>query len=145
MDRLRRFCRLPRGERGLVLRALCYTAGARVCVSALSFPALCKLLAYRRWSPFATGSFRGASNPSRDTIAWAVAAAGRLIPRSSCLSEAVAAHLMLRRGGWPAVLCLGVLRDARSGFHAHACVESEGRVLVGRNAGEGFTRLARIG
>jgi hypothetical protein len=74
-----------------------------------------------------------------------VAAAARFVPRSTCLIQAVAAHRLLRRGGSPAVLCLGVLRDPGAGFHAHAWVESEGQVLIGGGAVEGFTRLARIG
>lgn len=137
MGRLRRFLHLPPNERRLVLAALCCVAGARLAVSLLTFPALCRLLDHQhpRRSP--------AHAPER--IAWAVAAAARFIPRSTCLTQAVAAHWLLRRGGSPAVLCLGVLRDPGAGFHAHAWVESEGRVLIGGGAVEGFTRLARIG
>ena len=137
MTRLAKLRQLPASERRLAFRALGSVALARVGVSLLSFPALARLLT--RVQP------RSRCSHSPDRIAWAIAAAGRLVPRSTCFTEAVAAHLLLRRCGWPAVLCLGVLRRPLYGLQAHAWVESQGRILVGRGASEGFTRLARIG
>jgi hypothetical protein len=141
MSRLKRFLDLPAHERSLLVRALFYVVAARACVTFMSFPALCRRLirtavpapAFTRHSP--------------ERIAWAVAAAGRLVPGSTCLSESVAAHLLLRRGGWPAVLCLSVEAGRVGGlpFRAHASVESQGRTVIGGPAGEGFTSLARIG
>jgi hypothetical protein len=74
-----------------------------------------------------------------------VASAARFVPRATCLTQAIAAHWLLRQGGFPAVLYLGVLRGPGAVFRAHAWVESDGRVLIGGGAGKDFTRLARIG
>jgi hypothetical protein len=140
MSRVKRFLQLPAPERWLLAQALFYVVVARACVAFVSFPVLCRFLGRRAVPP----SIRTCHSPER--IAWAVAAAGRLVPGSTCLSDSVAAHLLLRRGGWPAVLCLSV--DAgRAGlpFRAHASVESQGRTIIGGPAGEGFTSLARIG
>jgi hypothetical protein len=137
MSRLKTFLHLRRGERLLVLTALVYAAGARLVVSWLSFPALCRLLEGQR--------LRRDPAHAPERVAWAVAATDRLLPRSTCLTQAIAAHWLLRRGGSPAVLWLGVLGGAGEGFRAHAWVESEGRILIGGGTVEGFTRLARIG
>jgi hypothetical protein len=110
---------------------------ARIGVGLLSFQALARLLA--RLRP------RGCRSHSPERIAWAIAAASQFVPGSTCLTQAVAAHLLLRRSGWLATLCLGVLRGPLDGFQAHAWVESQGRVLIGQGFSEGFTRLARIG
>jgi hypothetical protein len=80
-----------------------------------------------------------------DRIAWAVVAAGRVVPRATCLVKAIAARALLRRSGWPAVVWVGVSNDARNGFRAHAWVESDGRVVLGANPGGEFTRLVQLG
>lgn len=143
MSRVKQFLHLPAPERWLFAQSLFYVVLARACVACVSFPALCRFLG-RHAAPRAVHPMATRHSPER--IAWAVAAAGRLVPRSTCLSESVAAHLLLRRGGWPAVLCLSV-DSGRAGlpFRAHASVESQGRTIIGGPAGEGFTTLARIG
>ena len=70
---------------------------------------------------------------SPQEVTWAVdAVARRLLSRKPCLPMALVALYLLRRRGHPAVLRLGVKRQADETVGAHAWVEDEdGRVLIG--------------
>ena len=70
----------------------------------------------------------------------AVSRAARLVPRASCLTQALVLQRLLARRGQKCALFLGVDRPglkvasaARSGrdFEAHAWIEWHGRVLIG--------------
>jgi hypothetical protein len=76
-----------------------------------------------------------------DAVTWAVEAASRRIPQATCLTQAIAAQLLLRRHGFQSRLCLGVARDVGGGFRAHAWLERNGRVVMGANGVRDFTRL----
>lgn len=138
MNRLKSFFHLRANERNLLLKGLFYVANARVLVTFRTFPSLCSLL------NSASPPCAGISQPA-DRVAWAIGVASRIIPGSTCLVQSVAAHLLLRRTGHPAVLCLSVHGGSGVPFRAHASVESNGRTLIGGAAGEGFTRIAGIG
>ena len=64
--------------------------------------------------------------------AWAVRAAARRVPRASCLTQALALEALLAEAGHRATLRIGVARKEDRTFEAHAWVESEGHVLIGR-------------
>ena len=66
-----------------------------------------------------------------DRIAWAVAAVGRRLPGATCLVQALAASIMLARGGTRAIVRIGVARERGGPLESHAWVESEGRVVIG--------------
>lgn len=76
-----------------------------------------------------------------DVIVWAVSAASRRVPRATCLTQALAALLLLRRHGMDAELCLGAARGADGGFRAHAWVEFGGRIVIGGANVGGFYRF----
>ena len=82
----------------------------------------------------------GRRGHSADSIAWAVDAAARRIPRASCLTQAVAAQYLLLRNGHESELRVGVARGAE-GFRAHAWIEHGGRILVGGAKSAVFTPL----
>ena len=65
-----------------------------------------------------------------DRVVWAVLVASRFVPRATCLTQSLAAQILLARHGYPAELRLGVAREAGR-FDAHAWVESNGRVVIG--------------
>ena len=67
-------------------------------------------------------------------IAWAVTAVARRLPgRITCLSEAIAAHTMLRHRGFRPELHFGVREHSHSSqpLDAHAWVECGGKIVVG--------------
>ena len=71
------------------------------------------------------------------TMVWAVTAVGnRLFPTTPCLTQAVVVHRLFRRRGRSSELRIGVRKDGRGRFGAHAWVESDGEIVIG---GEGLS------
>jgi hypothetical protein len=75
-------------------------------------------------------------------VAWAVEATARRVPEASCLTQALAADVMLRRAGATPQVRIGVAKD-RQEFEAHAWLELDGRVLVGDHDLDRFVPLER--
>ncbi len=138
MERLRRFARLRSEDRRLLLEALAIVTTMRVALWVLPFGRL--RAAIRRVPPHP----RSSTHPPRgaDRIAWSVASAALFVPKASCLTQALAAEMLLRRAGLPADLRIGVATDAAGALEAHAWIESEGRVLIGDLDLDRFTPLA---
>jgi hypothetical protein len=81
----------------------------------------------------------GQSSPER--IAWAVVAASRYVPQATCLTQALAAQVLLGREGHTACLRIGVARNEGSQFQAHAWVETQGKVVIGESEVERYAPL----
>jgi len=81
------------------------------------------------------------SRMSAEEIIWSVEVVSRRIPRASCLTQAVAAKLMLRWFGLRARLCLGVAYTDAGAFRAHAWLERSGRAVLG---GSGIQSLVQL-
>jgi hypothetical protein len=76
----------------------------------------------------------------------AMSRASRTVPGSSCLVQALAAYALLRRGGHPAELSIGVARATRNGapIDAHAWVSCGDLVVTGDSELASFTELAQV-
>jgi hypothetical protein len=107
----------------LVLEAALLLLFVRVALHVWRFPRLLRCL-NRRSVAAACGV---------DRIAWAVKAAGRRLPGTTCLAEALVAHSMLQSHGHASELRLGVRERGAvaSPLDAHAWVESNGVVVIG--------------
>ncbi len=80
-----------------------------------------------------------------ESVVWAVETAGRhLHGGKTCLTQALAAQMLLSRRGRPAMLHIGAVKDEEGKFLAHAWVESEGRVVIGGHEFERYTRLMTL-
>jgi hypothetical protein len=79
-----------------------------------------------------------ATAPGR--LAWAVETTARSIPKATCLTQALAAQVMLERTGEHPEIHLGVATD-RGSFEAHAWLELNGRALVGDHELDRYARL----
>lgn len=139
----------------LTVEALPLVAAARLGLWREPFPTF-----YARWSAEVEEELRAARASSlaelvaRDDaqldahlkrVVWecshAVSRAARLVPRASCLTQALVLQRVLARRGQECTLFLGALRPgaqtsntARSrsqSFEAHAWIEWHGRVLIG--------------
>jgi Transglutaminase-like superfamily len=66
-----------------------------------------------------------------ERITWAVAAVARRIPRATCLTQALAATLLLAWRGHAATLRLGVAKKEDGSLHAHAWLECGGIIILG--------------
>jgi hypothetical protein len=112
-------------------------AAIRVGLSLLPFRTLRAILARVTSRPRG----RGADEETVTRIAWAVAAAGARVPGASCLSQALAAQVLLARLGELSDLRIGVARRGAPGLTAHAWLEHRGRVIVGGATRDQFTPL----
>ena len=138
--RLAKFLGLPPAERRLLVRALLLVALVRVGLW------LCPYGRVRGWVARAgrpRGKARGAQGAER--IAWAVSTASRVVPGASCLTQALAASMLLGREGIPHAVRIGILggRAAGAPLRAHAWVQACGRVVLGETADLGEFRELR--
>jgi hypothetical protein len=140
--RLRRFLRLSSSERGLLMRAILFVTLTRVGLWLLPLQAVRHELARVSQAPPQPSSN---DLSCLDAIAWAVKAASRYIPHATCLTQALAAQVLVERAGLPSRVCLGVARGEGAHFRAHAWLESEGRIVVGGPAIEQYTPLLPSG
>lgn len=60
----------------------------------------------------------------------------RFVPGASCLTQAVAAQLLLARLGYQSDMRIGVQQDATGQIRAHAWLLSEGKVILGGQPAE---------
>ena len=138
---VRQFSALPGGQRRLLLFALLLVAHVRAALCVL--PSRLSVRLVRRVAELDPHEAR-ATRPPADRVAWAVAAVSRIIPRATCLTQAISAQLLLRHYGYAAKLCIGVTRSAAGQFLAHAWLERDGRVLLGGAESAAFTALPSL-
>jgi hypothetical protein len=123
------FLALPGGDRRLLLQALVTLVAVRLALRLVPVDRL------RR----PVGPTRRGARPA-ERIAWAVRAAARRLPGTTCLASALAAQRLLSRAGHVCQVTIGVARNDR-GFSAHAWVVCEGVTLVGGEESVGYTPL----
>ena len=128
MTRFGKFLRLSGADRQLLVTASLLQAGIRLGLM---------MLPYRKVRSLADrlagmGSRRlSVRRASVDRIAWAVTRSARSVPGATCLTQALAARVLLERRGHPARVRVGITRTESADLLAHAWVESEGRVVLG--------------
>jgi Transglutaminase-like superfamily len=123
--KLQTWFRLSRRERRLAISGMAVVAFARLALWVLPFRVL------QRMCQGAGPVSRPGGQADVQQIAWAVRIGSRYVPRATCLVQALATQLLLRRHGHAGRVHIGVARDAKLGFSAHAWVESEGQILSG--------------
>ena len=136
---LRTLLHLPLPEQRLLARALFVVWMIRLVLWLLPLRAVRQLVSR------VTRASRRAGPQSRlpaTRIVWAVSAAGRFVPAPTCLSQALAAQVMLGRNGYPVRLRIGVAKDRSGTLEAHAWLEDQGSVVFGELAG--FSRFTAL-
>jgi hypothetical protein len=133
MHRVLTFVRLPSADRALSVHAVWWLLLARVALWTLPFARVQELVAR-------LGARRGTVGVAPGRLAWTVETAARSIPRATCLTQALAAQVMLSRAGERPELHIGVATD-RGAFEAHAWLSLHGRALVGDHELERYARL----
>lgn len=122
--------RLPLEERRLMLRALPLVALVRLGLSVLPYRVVRKVAA--RLAPQAGSGCDDALTPREiATLMQGIERASRLIPKASCLTQAITAQVMLARRGQAARLQIGVARGEEARFEAHAWIECQSRIIIG--------------
>ncbi|WP_245467283.1 MULTISPECIES: lasso peptide biosynthesis B2 protein [unclassified Mesorhizobium] len=77
-------------------------------------------------------------------VAWGVAAAARLVPGASCLTQALAGQYLLARQGNASKISIGIERGTGSELRAHAWLMSGNHIVLGGSI-NGFTHLVDHG
>lgn len=132
---LRRFAAYSPLERRLVLKAWLALAAVRVLIWVVPY----RWIEARLLKPHAVTP--GA--PPAD-IALAVTRASTLIPRATCLVQAVAGGWLIGRAGGTSVIRFGVAKDQdTSRFKAHAWLEHDGRILIGGGTAADYATLVQ--
>ena len=132
--RLKKFFTLPFSEKYRVIQAAILVVMFRMGLWLIPYRILRRFANVRRKSLQA-----GTDNIKiQDQIAKEVAAVAHYFPQATCLTQALSAHVLLRRRGFDPVLQLGVARNDEGKFLAHAWIECDGRIVIG-GASSGFS------
>jgi hypothetical protein len=131
MKRLFKFFLLTRTEQRLFVRATLTVAAIRIALWVLPFRTLRRVLPRTARD---AGDGPGENIASIEKVAWAVGMAGGIVPRVTCLSQALAVQVLLARQGYPTTLTIGVAKSQDGQLEAHAWVEIEGRIVIGKLA-----------
>jgi hypothetical protein len=141
MTRLGKFLRLSPADRRLLVTAALVQAAIRLGLALLPYrklrglvDRLARVRSRRHLGPPA----------SPERIAWVVTRASRSVPGATCLTQALAAKVLLERRGYPARVRVGISRTGGAPLLAHAWVECEGRILLGGTDLARYTPLSAL-
>lgn len=128
MQRLIKFIKLDAAKRRLLVKTIFVVALVRLGLWFLSFKTLRSIVA--RFEE-AHGRFSTQAPESLDRLTWALKIAGAFVPAATCLTQALAAKLVLCRNGYRPILRIGATKDESGNFLAHAWLEHDGRIVIG--------------
>ena len=141
MKRVGKFLRLSSGDRRLLVMATVLLAAIRLGLALLPYRKLRRLVdRLARVSP----RHHLARPALPDRIARAVTRASRAVPGATCLTQALAARVLLERRGHPARVRVGIGRVEGAPLLAHAWVESDGRIVLGGTDLARYTPLSAL-
>ena len=134
MSLLRKLALLDASDRRLLAEAAVVVPIIRIALTLLPFRMVHRAIAA------ATRALRrsGAMQFPADRITWAVTAVAARVPRATCLTQALAATLLLVRHGHAATLRVGVAKNDDGTLRAHAWLESGGQAILGEPAAGAF-------
>lgn len=87
---------------------------------------------------------RDASISDLRRVAWGVAAAARLVPGATCLTQALAGQYLLARQGNASKISIGIEKGTGSELKAHAWLMSGSHIVLGGSI-NGFSHLVDHG
>ena len=133
MSKLAKFAGLPTAEKFLLLRTLFVVGWIRAGLWVLPFRVVHK---------FAFAGKKSKDSPySVEQFVWAVRATSLYVPCATCLTQALAAQRLLSRAGHSPRVEIGVAKDEKNQFRAHAWLVLQGQVLIGGLGVERYTPL----
>jgi hypothetical protein len=119
---------MPAEDRSLLVGSLLLLTGVRLGLWLLPFPWMRRLLKRSNRDEIQSSPL---DPHTIDRISRAVVVASRYVPKATCLTQALAARILLCRRGQPALLRIGVMRSNNGEFLAHAWIECNGHVVIG--------------
>jgi len=143
MDRLLKFWSLPRREKQFFCEASILLLLSYLGVRTIAFRRIDGFLR-AHWRDSATRT--GEQTDCIKLVNLSLTRAANLLGRKDlCLSECIAAFIMLRRRGIPAILFAGVKFLEDSSLSAHAWVHAGGGAIDGKSDNSAFTAVFKIG
>jgi hypothetical protein len=139
---LRKFLDLQQEKQQIILKAFGLLILVRLGLWLLPYKILQRCLETLFPSPV-TYDAQEAAPAALETIPWAVRAASAYVPSATCLTQALTLRTLLAQEGIPSKMEIGVTRDDEAGFAAHAWLEAGGRVVIGGERLDRYTRLER--
>ena len=131
MKKLLRFLFLPYQEKKLLSQSLFLLIAIRLSLWVFPFRWLNDWLSN-------SGSANLSSQPTDQIVIGkvtrSVRCCSRYVPRASCLTQALATQTLLRLKGLDSQLRFGVDKDENEKLVAHAWVESNGKIIIGKSA-----------
>jgi hypothetical protein len=125
MTGVRTFTKLTLTEQLLIVRTLLLVAFVRLGLWLVSVERLRKLL-----TSCACLLPKHSVDRPVGRLVWAVQASSRRVPMATCLTQSLSLHCLLQSAGLPSKIRLGVLKQYRQDFQAHAWVEYLGQPLL---------------
>lgn len=141
MSRAIKVLRMPLDEKLLLAETLVQIVAIRIGLWILPF----RIVRDRALHAAARPPRHSTSRFSLERLIRIVVAESRCVPGATCLTQALAAHIMLGRYGHASRLRIGVAKDAAGAFEAHAWLESAGAVVLGGQDLGRYTSLLAIG
>jgi hypothetical protein len=142
MSRLHRIVSLAPSDYLLLIHSLLLVIGFRVGLWLLPFRWL-QGFTLRVLAMPASSRSAPTETPA-ERISWAVNRASRLVPAATCLTQALATQVLLSRHGISARLHVGVAKRKGERLRAHAWVEADDQIVIGRSEVEQFTVLMTL-
>ena len=127
-------------DRRLTLHALRFVLPIRVALWLLPYRSVLRWTEAKARVPRAAN----AASYSSSVIARAVRRASHAVPDATCLTQALAARVLLARYGHSAVVRIGVRRDTLGAFKAHAWTEVGGVPVIGGEEIDSYTPLPDV-
>jgi hypothetical protein len=134
MRRLKRFAALGAQDRILLLRALFLVGAIRAGLCLLPFRVVQRFTAR-------TSMDTAAIHPVGRYV-WAVRATSRCVPGATCLTQALAAQVLLAKSGYDSRIEIGVTKDHQRRFRAHAWVVCGDEIVIGGGEVDRYVPLA---
>lgn len=131
MNRLHRFLRVPVYKQKLLIQSLVLVCLVRIILTIFPFRYL------NSWASFFDLPIGNGSSLDRQVVkevARSVRASSRCVPYATCLTQALATQTLLRIKGQNSHIRIGVDKDENDNLIAHAWVEVNGQIIIGRDA-----------
>lgn len=128
MKKVAKFLQLPQHDRRLLLGSVFLVGLIRIGLWLIPFKSFWGLISKKTQNSIDLPCGEPAE---LSRVVWAVKTASRLIPKATCLVQALAAQVLLNRRGHPTRLRIGVAKSEEGQLLAHAWVENQGSVVIG--------------
>ena len=138
MKRLSKFLHLSLAEQALLLEVMFILWLIRIGMWLLPFSVL--RLSVAKMTEILR-ALKQISALSLEKVVWAVAVCSRYVPRAGCLTQALAAQMLLAQQGHASRIRIGVAKFEPGHLQAHAWLESHGRVVIGGSELDKYTPL----